>query len=121
MVSPLPDPPPAKMSGNSPPANPYFRLVAIAGGLFAFTALCMFATALGHPDAPPNHFFNRYGTGLIVIEILALVVLAVLAMAVDGRQTREERQQPTVVATGEIGHDTVSRRDAGPSESPRDA
>jgi hypothetical protein len=77
------------------PRNPYFRLVVVVGGLFAFTALCMFATTLGAPHAPPNRFFDRYGTLLIGIETVALVAVSVLAMMVDSRQSASRKPTHT--------------------------
>ena len=71
----------------SQPSNPVFRWVVIVGGLFAFTAMCMFASSLGHPQAPPNRFFNAYGIPLILVETVALVAVSFVAMAIDQRQT----------------------------------
>ncbi|MEZ6065118.1 MAG: hypothetical protein R3B90_05305 [Planctomycetaceae bacterium] len=70
-----------------------FKLVTVAGGLFAFTAMCMLATTFGHPDAPPNRFFNRYGVTIILIETVLLMVVAVFAMAHDRRTTLAARRQ----------------------------
>ena len=75
------------------PRNPLFALVALFGGLFAFTALCMFATTLGDGNAPPNRFFDRYGNVLIGVETVALVASSLLAMAIDSRQLAGQRRQ----------------------------
>jgi len=89
----------------SQPPNPVFRWVVVVGALFAFTAMSMFASSLGHPQAPPNRFFNAYGIPLILVETVALVVVSFIAMAVDQRQSRNPgpsgNEQPTSDAASE--------------------
>jgi hypothetical protein len=70
----------------SAPTNPYFRLVIVTGSLFAFTVMCLLASTLGDPRAPPSRFFDAYGTPLIVIETIAVAVVSFRALAVDRRQ-----------------------------------
>jgi hypothetical protein len=90
------------VTASSTPPNKYFRLVIATGALFAFTAMCMFASALGHPLAPPNRFFNRYGIPLILVEAGALIASAVVALSVDRRQTLAEMSKTRPDETGGV-------------------
>ena len=94
----------------SQPPNTAFRWVILTGGLFAFTAMCMFASALGHPQSPPNRFFNAYGIPLILVETVALVAVAFYAMAVDQRETRQAQKNQQAA-------DTDAPSDATPTDS----
>jgi hypothetical protein len=75
----------------TPPSNPWFRLVVVSGGLFAFTVMSMLAATFGDPKAPPNRFFNAYGIPLVLVETVAVVAISVKALAVDRRQTLEQQ------------------------------
>lgn len=94
----------------TPPPNRWFRLVIVCGALFAFTALCMFATTLGRPDAPPNRFFSAYGMPIILVETVALIAVSIIAMAVDRRQTVAQRTTPPGMSRADL-----------PSDGPRPA
>ncbi len=73
-------------------SNFYFRLIVVAGSLFALTALAMFASSLGDPAAPPNRFFDQYGLLLLGVETVAVVGVSILALSVDRRQTLSRQQ-----------------------------
>lgn len=83
----------------APPSNPYFRLVVVAGGLFAITVMSMLAATFGDSRAPPNRFFSAYGIPLIVAETAIFAAVAIQALRVDRRQTlAAQRKQAQAAA-----------------------
>ncbi len=75
------------------PDNVLFRVVIVLGGAFAFTAMVLFAATLGNPDAPINAIIDRYGLWALGILAALLIPTALLAMAIDRRQTLAHRRQ----------------------------
>jgi len=66
-----------------------FRFTAVATTVFVITILAMIAMLLGDPVAPVNAWFNDYGGIVLAVEVLAIVVLSLAAMAADRRETRQ--------------------------------
>lgn len=80
------------MSTVAPPqhVNVLFRGVIVATVLFVVTLLAIIATLFGDPAAaksPAEAFLNAYGWRLCGLEVAAIVVLGIAAMAVDRRQS----------------------------------
>ncbi|MCA8995674.1 MAG: hypothetical protein KDA80_01770 [Planctomycetaceae bacterium] len=64
-----------------------FYPVAIAAFAFCLTIFLCIAAAFGDQDHPATKWFNHHGTPLLLWETAAIVVLSILAMAVDRRRT----------------------------------
>ncbi|MFO1006802.1 MAG: hypothetical protein U0929_12650 [Planctomycetaceae bacterium] len=73
----------------STPVNPYWKAVIVTSFLFCGTTLAIVMTQFGDPRSPGNIFLRRHGALLAAIEVGAVLVTGVLAMATDQRQTRE--------------------------------
>ena len=68
------------------PASPVsflFRLVVPACGAFILTILIMIALIFGDPRAPVAQWFARHMVTLLTVEFAVIMVLVLLAMAVD--------------------------------------
>jgi len=76
----------------STPVNPYWKAVIVTSFLFCGTTLAIVMTQFGDPRSPGNIFLRRHGALLAAIEVGAVLVTSVLAMATDQRQTRETVQ-----------------------------
>ena len=94
------------------PVNPYWKAVIVSGFLFVGTTLAIVMTQFGDPQAPGNIFFRRHGALLAAIEVGAVLITGVLAMAIDQRQTREavtnsqdtsKSQLPTTNEPNDVG------------------
>ena len=91
----------------STPVNPYWKAVIVTGFLFCGTTLAMVMSPLGDPKSPASQFLGRHGALLAAMEVGAVLVTSVLAMAVDQRQTRAAAQAshttspPEQTSTGE--------------------
>ena len=79
----------------STPVNPFWKAVIVTGFLFVATALSMSMTVFGDQQSPGNIFFRRHGALLASIEVGAVLICGVLAMAIDQRQTREAARPPS--------------------------
>ena len=80
-------PPPA----NRPPDNIWFRLLIPAGFLFCATSLSWVMSSFDRSGAPIVRWINRYAVWAILVESVAIVVFAVIAMAVDRRQALQNK------------------------------
>jgi hypothetical protein len=80
-------PPPA----NRPPDNIWFRLLIPAGFLFCATALSWVMSSFDRSGAPIVRWINRYAVWAILVESIAIVAFAVIAMAVDRRQALKNK------------------------------
>lgn len=60
-----------------------FRLTAAAVGLFVVTIFSLGADIFGNPNAPVAQFLSRYGTHLIIGEVVLIVILGIAAMCSD--------------------------------------
>jgi hypothetical protein len=67
--------------------NPFFALTAAFAALFVVTILILVATVFGDPAAPMARLIDRYGGGLLAVEVIGLLVCGFVAMAVDRRQS----------------------------------
>ena len=74
------------MSESTERPNLFFRLTTFAGAVFVITILSLVASVFGDPQAPPARFLNAHGTTLILWQVGVILVLGLVAMAVDRRQ-----------------------------------
>lgn len=79
------------------PANPYWKAVVAASFLFVATTLAITMTQFGDPMSPGNRFLRRHGPLIAAIESGVVLIVGVLAMAKDQKQTR---------AAKTLSHDT---------------
>jgi hypothetical protein len=84
--------------------NPFYVLLMIAGTLFGLTACAYFVMALRmkspetadlDPSAPLTlvTFLDRHGVALMLVEVGALAVLTIGAIATDGYWTRRAKRR----------------------------
>ena len=79
---------------NRPARNPFFLLTAILAAIFVVTNLAFVASMLGDPLAPLAQLLDRYGTMLVVIEVVAILIAGLLALTIDRAQTlRAQRSE----------------------------
>lgn len=64
-----------------------FKLVVPSTAIFAITVLSLIAVVFSDPRAPVAQFLDRHGNSLLMAEFVVVMVLSVLAMAVDRIQT----------------------------------
>jgi heme/copper-type cytochrome/quinol oxidase subunit 1 len=64
-----------------------FQLTAFAATAFIITILSMIAMMMGDPDAPVNHWFDKHGATLMVVEVIGIVFFGLAAMTADRRET----------------------------------
>ncbi|MCH2201959.1 MAG: hypothetical protein MK102_08310 [Fuerstiella sp.] len=69
------------------PVSLLFRLVVPVCAAFILTILVMIASIFGDPRAPLAHWFDQHMATLLTVEFVAIMVLALLAMAVDRIRT----------------------------------
>lgn len=79
----------------STPVNPYWKAVVVSSFLFCGTTLAVVMTQFGDPRSPGNIFLRNHGALLAAIEVGAVLVTGVLAMATDQRQTSNSALSPT--------------------------
>lgn len=70
--------PPPKRSENL-----FFRLAVIAGSVFAVTVLAMIVTVIKPTGSPLHKFLDEHAMKLIVGEVVATLVMGLLALTVD--------------------------------------
>lgn len=78
------------MRGPGAPASLLFRLIVPATAMFIVTVMSLIAVVFSDQRAPVAKFLNEYGTRLLVVEFVAVMVLSFLAMAVDRIRTLRE-------------------------------
>lgn len=78
-------------SANRPPDNIWFKLLIPVGFLFCATALSWVMTTFDRSGAPIVRWLNQYAVWAILAEAAAIVFIAVLAMAVDRRQSLQNK------------------------------
>ncbi len=76
---------------NRPPDSIWFKLLIPLGFVFCATALSWVMTAFDRSGAPIVRWINQYAVWAIVLESLAIVAVAVVAMAVDRKQSLQNR------------------------------
>jgi hypothetical protein len=79
----------------STPVNPFWKAVIVTGFLFVGTTLAIVMTPYGEQKSPVNIFLRKHGAILASIEVGAVLVSGVLAMALDQRQTRHQQASNT--------------------------
>lgn len=76
-----------------------FQLVIPATAVFVITILSLIAVVFSDPRAPLAQLLNKHGNTLLIGEFVVVIILSILAMAVDRiqtlRQIRQERLQQT--------------------------
>ncbi len=100
----------ADMRGPGAKPTLFFRLVVPATSVFVITILALIAVLFGDERAPLAQVLNRYGNTLLVLEFVAIIVLSILAMALDRRQIlRDQRSQVASQTTnpGDSGSSVV--------------
>ena len=85
----------------STPVNPFWKAVIVTGFLFVGTTLAIVMTQFGDRQSPANIFLRKHGALLASIEVGAVLVSGVLAMALDQKQTRQEQSRTTHPPTPE--------------------
>lgn len=85
MSDPAPETPSEQRPASGPtnPPNVWFRAAAISAGIFAVTMLIQIAVLFGDGQAPPARFMDAYGTPVLGIEIIAILITGVLGMVYD--------------------------------------
>lgn len=79
-----------------------FRMIVPATIVFIMTILILIAVLFGDPDAPISKWLNDNGNHILFFELIAVVVLAFVAMAVDRFNTlRGIDEEPFQPATTE--------------------
>ena len=78
---------------NRPPDNLCFKLLIPVGFLFCATSLSWVMTAFDRSGAPVVRWLKQYAVWAILGEAAAIVVLAVLAMALDRRQSQRSKAE----------------------------
>ncbi len=91
---------------NRPPDSLWFRSLIPVGVLFCATCLSWVMTSFDRSGAPIVRWINQYAVWLILVESIALVVLAVVAMAMDRKQTLKMKAASPESSSGEA--ETVS-------------
>ena len=79
----------------STPVNPFWKAVIVTGFLFVGTTLAIVMTPYGEQKSPANIFLRKHGALLASIEVGAVLVSGVLAMALDQRQTQVAAREQT--------------------------
>lgn len=93
------------------PANPYWKAVTVSGFLFVATTLAIVMVPFSEQKSPVNTFLRKNGDWLAALEVGAVLISGVMAMAVDQRQTREAREassRTNAVVTPPLGQGEVS-------------
>ena len=85
----------------STPVNPFWKAVIATSFLFVGTTLAIVMTQFGDRQSPANIFLCQHGALLAAIEVGAVLISGVLAMAIDQRQTRHLTPTPPRPAPGE--------------------
>ncbi|MGE3314837.1 MAG: hypothetical protein AB7O26_06930 [Planctomycetaceae bacterium] len=82
------------MSGPPEKVSFLFRAAAVLAAIFCITIFAMVAAMLGDEASPPVRFLNNHGGTLIIVEVAATLLVAVVAMANDRMRTlRNLREQ----------------------------
>ncbi len=88
----------------STPVNPFWKAVIVTGFLFVATTLAIVMTPYGEQKSSVNIFLRKHGALLAAIEVGAVLVSGVLAMAIDQRQTQAAARSQTPPSTEEPPH-----------------
>ncbi len=77
------------------PVNPFWKAVIVTGFLFFGTALASVMTQFGDQASPANRFLRKHGSLLAAVEVGAVLISGVLAMAIDQRHSRVAPPTPS--------------------------
>jgi hypothetical protein len=93
-----------KMADEPQRLNLFFRLVVVAGALFAMTILALVATIFGDDKAPLARLLNQYVGMLLAAEAVATVLLGIAGLVVDQRNAAiaQPAQEPTARRAGGV-------------------
>lgn len=87
----------SEMRGPGSKPSLLFQLVIPATAVFVITILSLIAVVFSDPRAPLAQLLNKHGNTLLIGEFVVVIILSILAMAVDRiqtlRQIRQERLQ----------------------------
>ena len=92
---------------NRPPDNIWFRLLVPAGFLFCATALSWVMSSFGDQRAPISRLLSRYAVWAILVESIAIVAFAILAMTIDRRQSLKNK----AASSGPVSPDEAAMSD----------
>lgn len=118
-TTPLDDAPAAPQQARprfGPPttANPLWRAVLLAGGLFCLSCLMWITAGFADQRAPGNRWLNQNGMILVAVTGVASVASALGAMLIDSLQTRRMQQPLAEESAARSGGDRL--RDAAANE-----
>ncbi|WP_166826127.1 hypothetical protein [Thalassoroseus pseudoceratinae] len=88
-------PHPSNDDSQSHHLNFFFRLAVVVATVFVVTILAFVAAIFGDPTSPAIRIINHYGGQMILWEVVALLVVVVLAMVVDQWRNRKPRETLT--------------------------
>ena len=77
-----------------------FQLVIPATAVFVITILSLIAVVFSDPRAPLAQLLNKHGNTLLIGEFVVVIILSILAMAVDRVQTLRQIKQDRLQQTG---------------------
>lgn len=86
--------PAAPRFGPPTTANPLWRVVVVAGGLFCLSCLLWITAGFADQQAPGNRWLNQNGLLLVGFSGAASILSALGAMLTDSLQTRRMRRLP---------------------------
>ena len=99
------------MNDPAPRANPFFSLVIVAGGLFVVTILAAVATMFGEETSPLNQSLDRHLGVVLAVEVAATLLFGLLAMTIDGRETRRRESGADSADLPDSHDDAANGRD----------
>ena len=85
-----------------------FQLIIPATAIFCVTILSLIAVVFSDQRAPVAQFLNRHGGTLLIAEFVVVIVLSLLAITMDRRQTLRELRKKQLTENGSIA-DTEKR------------
>ena len=94
-----------------------FRLIVPATVVFILTVLSLIASVFGDQEAPVSKWLEAHGSQLLIWELGIVVVLSILAMAIDRIRTLrgidEEPLETPSPAETQVESDSGQNPDAG--------
>ncbi len=79
-----------------------FQLIIPATAIFCVTILSLIAVVFSDPRAPIAQFLNRHGNTLLIAEFVVVIVLSLLAMIMDRRQSLRELRKKHPADNGNV-------------------
>ncbi|MCP4785025.1 MAG: hypothetical protein GY903_17635 [Fuerstiella sp.] len=96
-----------------------FRLVIPATVIFILTILALIASIFGDPQAPVSQWLEAHGDDLLIWELIAVLVVAVLAMTVDRWRSLHGIEEAPVAPSQPTGSDTEDQDPLQPGTANR--